>query len=89
MVKSNSNGVDVPGTPTPVEFSGPVNAPDALKVDLDNIEKWLTDDLNRCVTLLNAILTDKELRMQMAVWFEGRIANAKHKADAGEINKPK
>lgn len=59
-----------------------------VEPDLNQIEEWLTADLNRCHTLLTAMLTDKELRMQMAQWMHGRIQNSKHKADPAEINKP-
>lgn len=88
MKNVNSNGSAAPGADQ-LEMSGAVNAPEADPANLKNIEKWLTDDLIRSVTLLNAILQDKEMRMQMAIWFEGRISNAKHKADPVEIPKPK
>lgn len=77
----------IPGIES-AHINGAVNAPEATDVNLAQIEKWLEQDLQRCMTLLSALLSDKELRMQMAVWFEGRISNAKHKADPSEINKP-
>jgi hypothetical protein len=87
-MKGSSNG----HSPTPgveeVKLSGAINAPEAVVADIDQIEKWLLDDIQRAIGLMHAIQSDPGLRHAMAVWFEGRISNYKHAADPGEINKP-
>lgn len=77
MVKNSNSNNDA------VQGAGVIEEP-----NLANIEKWLTADIGRAITLLRAIQEDTELRRQMAVWFEGRINNAKHKADPSKINQP-
>lgn len=68
-MKSNHNGLSeaTPGV-------DPVSIPNQ-----SNIKKWLVADLDRAIVLLNAIKQDGDLLSQMAVWFEGRIANYQQK----------
>lgn len=53
--------------------------------DLQTIEKWITKDLGVCLTFLNAIHNDKELRQQMAVFLQGRMQNSLTKPDPNQI----
>lgn len=39
------------------------------------IEKWMSRDIASAVSLLNAILADKDLRMQVATFMHGRYSN--------------
>lgn len=39
------------------------------------IEKWMSRDISSAVSLLNAILADKDLRMQVATFMHGRYSN--------------
>lgn len=48
---------------------------------IGDIEKWLVEDIARAVTLLNALHTDFELRRHMATFMQGRIINARTKAE--------
>lgn len=69
---------DVPGT-------------DASKVEIpsvETIEKWLTKDLAACVSLLNALHSDSELRRQMAIFLQGRFSNSLNKVDPAQIKIP-
>lgn len=54
------------------------DAPGAEADEIKKISGWLLKDLDSMATLLNAIRGDTELRDYMAVWFHGRMRNAKH-----------
>lgn len=47
--------------------------------NLQNIEKWLDQDLSRLLSLINAMYQDKELKKLLVTWFHGRIQNHKQK----------
>lgn len=65
-MNNNSNVVaDAPGA-------------EAEEMNVKNISKWLSKDLDSMVVLLSAIRGDTELREYMARWFHGRMMNAKH-----------
>jgi len=62
---------------------------DSSKVpDLVTIEKWLTRDLGTCITFLNALHSDADLRKQMAIFLQGRISNSVHRPDPAQIKMP-
>jgi len=46
---------------------------------LQDIEKWLDQDLSRLLSLVNAMYQDKELKKLLVQWFHGRILNHKEK----------
>lgn len=54
--------------------------------DLPTIEKWLDEDIRRCLSLLTAISQDKDLRRQMATWFKGRIENFENRPDPSQTD---
>lgn len=57
-------------------------------LDIDTIEKWISKDISVCLSLLNAINTDKDLRRMMATFLKGRFNNAQQKQDPAQINIP-
>lgn len=58
------------------------------KPNLETIEKWLTEDLTRAYNIIGAVLQDKGLRHQMAVWFTGKIENARNKPVSDKVFSP-
>lgn len=63
------------------KISEAVPGTESEESEIKKISGWLQKDLDSMVTLLNAIRGDTELREYMAVWFHGRMRNAKHKAE--------
>lgn len=51
--------------------------PDVLSVEV--IEKWLNKDLLCARMMLDSILTDKDLRIHMATFMQGRYSNFKNR----------
>lgn len=62
----NKNGVPGQGPETPQLKEAP---------PIETIEKWVKDDITRCMNLLNALATDKELRLHLATFMQGRLTN--------------
>lgn len=56
-----------------------VNGQGSEADNLNNIEKWLDQDLSRLLSLINAMYQDKELKKLLVQWFHGRIQNHKAK----------
>lgn len=52
---------------------------------IEVVEKWLASDLRACISMLNAIYTDKDLLHQVAVWFNGRVNNAANRPDPAQM----
>jgi len=67
---------------------GPVSdvIEDLKDLSVEVIEQWLTRDLKVVNSLVHALLTDKELRLHMATFLQGRYNNAKHKPDPNQMN---
>lgn len=64
---------------------------DAQKVgipSLDDIEKCIAADVGLCISFLNAIRSDTELRKQMAIFMQGRLSNSVHKPDLSQLKVP-
>lgn len=56
--------------------------------DLPTIEKWMTRDLGTCITFLNALHQDADLRKQMAIFLQGRLTNHVNRPDPAQIKMP-
>lgn len=69
MDNLSSNGVETQGVETQEVPS------------IDQIEIWLTKDLGTCISFLQALHADKDLRIQMATFLQGRLTNYKNKPD--------
>lgn len=71
------------------EFSGNGQGPGPVVEDpikdlpevptVEAIEKWLVRDFSVVSSLFQALLTDKELRLHMATFLQGRYSNAKNR----------
>lgn len=57
-------------------------------LSVDQVEKWLTDDLGRALSLLHALHNDKNALKLIAVHLHGLALNHKTKGDPSEIHKP-
>lgn len=51
-----------------------------------DIEKLLSRDLSICLSLMQALLTDKDLRLHMATFLQGRYSNAVVKPDPAQAD---
>jgi len=67
-MSSNGNGVEAPGAETQK-----VEVP-----TIEVIEKWITRDVGVSISCLQAIHNDPNLRRILAVYFQGKIENAKN-----------
>lgn len=70
MDNLSSNGVETQGVETQDDVPS-----------IAQLEQWLTRDLGTCIQFLKALHDDKDLRMQMATFLQGRISNFKNRPD--------
>jgi len=52
------------------------------------IEKWMERDLSMCHSFLSALISDKDLRRQMATFLQGRMSNAVNRPDPSQLKMP-
>lgn len=77
MKESSSNGSEVLGTET---------APPKVEIPtIEVIEKWLAKDVGSMISLLSAIQADKDLRLHMATFIQGRYSNMVSKPDPAQV----
>lgn len=78
MSNVNGNVAEAPGV-------------EASKVEIpsiETVEKWVTKDLGTCVTFLQAILNDADLRKQVSIFLHGRMTNNANRADPNQLKMP-
>lgn len=63
------------------------NGQGSEEANLENIEKWLDQDLSRLLSLINAMYQDKELKKLLVQWFHGRMLNERNKKAQAEAMK--
>lgn len=70
-----------------VAGQGPANSNGVKETpSIATIEKWIVRDVASAVSLLNAILADKDLRMYVATFMQGRFSNHLNKPDPNQAD---
>lgn len=64
----------------------PVESKVVSELSMAQVQKFLDNDVLRCIGLLNAINQDPDLRRMMAQWFYGVIHNSKNKPDPSQMH---
>lgn len=68
MNKAKVEEKAAPGAESPVE---------SKDLNVATVEKWLKNDLAKCISCLNAIYSDPDLLRSVATFMLGRMNNAK------------